>query len=269
MTEVLDFARPIRFELAEADLNDVCRASAAAAWAGAHPTASRSTSTPRMPPIVTDAERLRTALVNILTNARHAVHAVPRAAARAPTARCVGDASTRTAVRLQTRVRATAGRSIVIQDRGIGITPEDMAHIFDPYFTTRRAGTASACRSPRTSSKGSAAAIASRAARGDGTEIRIDLPHARPRTRGMTSARGTILLADDEEKILKRLGRALRDEGHEVVEATTHPRGAATPRRTPLRPARRGQRDAGHDRARADSRAVADDAAGRTAADRA
>jgi DNA-binding NtrC family response regulator len=37
----------------------------------------------------------------------------------------------------------------------------------------------------------------------------------------MTSPHGTILLADDEEKILKRLGRALRDEGYEVVEATT------------------------------------------------
>jgi DNA-binding NtrC family response regulator len=36
----------------------------------------------------------------------------------------------------------------------------------------------------------------------------------------MTPARGSILLADDEEKILKRLGRALRDEGHEVVEVT-------------------------------------------------
>jgi DNA-binding NtrC family response regulator len=33
--------------------------------------------------------------------------------------------------------------------------------------------------------------------------------------------RGTILLADDEEKILKRLGRALRDEGHDVVEASS------------------------------------------------
>src|SRR5712691_3927558 len=31
--------------------------------------------------------------------------------------------------------------------------------------------------------------------------------------------RGSILLADDEDKILKRLGRALRDEGHEVFEA--------------------------------------------------
>ena len=37
----------------------------------------------------------------------------------------------------------------------------------------------------------------------------------------MSSNRGAILLADDEEKILKRLGRALRDEGHEVVEASS------------------------------------------------
>src|SRR6476661_10490433 len=37
--------------------------------------------------------------------------------------------------------------------------------------------------------------------------------------------RGSILLVDDEEKILKALGRALRDAGHEVVE-TTRARGA-------------------------------------------
>jgi DNA-binding NtrC family response regulator len=37
--------------------------------------------------------------------------------------------------------------------------------------------------------------------------------------------RGSILLVDDEEKILKSLGRALRDAGHEVTE-TTSPRHA-------------------------------------------
>jgi DNA-binding NtrC family response regulator len=36
----------------------------------------------------------------------------------------------------------------------------------------------------------------------------------------MTLHRGSILLVDDEEKILKTIGRALRDAGHEVVEAT-------------------------------------------------
>jgi DNA-binding NtrC family response regulator len=35
------------------------------------------------------------------------------------------------------------------------------------------------------------------------------------------ASRGWILLADDEEKILKRLGRALRDEGHDVIEASS------------------------------------------------
>jgi DNA-binding NtrC family response regulator len=37
--------------------------------------------------------------------------------------------------------------------------------------------------------------------------------------------RGSILLVDDEEKILKALSRALRDSGHEVIE-TTSPRDA-------------------------------------------
>ena len=36
----------------------------------------------------------------------------------------------------------------------------------------------------------------------------------------MANHRGSILLVDDEEKILKALGRALRDAGHEVLEAT-------------------------------------------------
>ena len=37
----------------------------------------------------------------------------------------------------------------------------------------------------------------------------------------MNPVRGAILLVDDEEKILKRLGRALRDEGHDVAEAAS------------------------------------------------
>ena len=41
----------------------------------------------------------------------------------------------------------------------------------------------------------------------------------------MNGHRGSILLVDDEEKILKALGRALRAAGHEVVE-TTNPRQA-------------------------------------------
>src|SRR5258708_35299727 len=37
----------------------------------------------------------------------------------------------------------------------------------------------------------------------------------------MPTRRGSILLVDDEEKILKVLGRALREAGHEVVDTTS------------------------------------------------
>ncbi|HEY2905100.1 MAG TPA: response regulator, partial [Vicinamibacterales bacterium] len=37
----------------------------------------------------------------------------------------------------------------------------------------------------------------------------------------MATHRGSILLVDDEEKILKALGRALREAGHEVVDTTS------------------------------------------------
>ena len=40
--------------------------------------------------------------------------------------------------------------------------------------------------------------------------MRIDLPLRPAGSAGMTAVRGSILLVDDEEKILKRLGRALR-----------------------------------------------------------
>jgi len=35
------------------------------------------------------------------------------------------------------------------------------------------------------------------------------------------AANGTVLIADDEERILRGLGRALREDGHEVLEATS------------------------------------------------
>ena len=173
VTEVLDFARPIRFELAEADLNQICRASAEAAWTGDPSPAVAFDLDPAMPWVVTDAERLRTALVNILTNARHAV----LAGARADTGtdgRTTVVAMDEPGVRVHTR--AANGRVVIaIQDRGTGITPEDMAHIFDPYFTTRSAGTGLGLPIAKNIVEGFGGTVAVSSRRG-GTEVRIDLP---------------------------------------------------------------------------------------------
>ena len=174
VTDVLDFARPIRFDLAEADLNQICRASAEAAWTGDPGPAVTFDLDPAMPPVVTDAERLRTALVNVLANARHAV--LPVAHADTGTH---GRAIVSTVPEPDVRVRSSTsdGRvTIAIQDRGIGIAPEDMAHIFDPFFTTRRAGTGLGLPIAKNIIDGLGGTLSVSSRRGGGTEIRIDLP---------------------------------------------------------------------------------------------
>jgi len=174
VTEVLDFAKPIRFDLAETDLNQVCRASAEAAWTG-DTSAVVFDFDLGVPPIVTDAERLRTALVNVLANARHAVIAAGRPKSGGTTV----VTADRPAVLVQTR--AGGGRvTIVIRDAGIGISPEDMAHIFDPYFTTRRAGTGLGLPISKNIIEGLGGTLAVSSRPGEGTEIRVDLPQQSP-----------------------------------------------------------------------------------------
>ncbi len=73
VTDVLDVARPIHVEPAPTDMNAVCRDAAAAAQAAGAQADVRLDLAPKLPTIVTDGERLRTVLVNLLTNAQHAV----------------------------------------------------------------------------------------------------------------------------------------------------------------------------------------------------
>lgn len=175
VTEVLDFARPIRFDLADADVNDICRASAAAAWAGASGTEPRLDLDDSIPPLTTDAERLRTALVNLLGNARHAVEAV--ALARTGTEGSGSGPGPEAGVTVRTR-RQGPHVTISIIDRGIGIAPEDMAHIFDPYFTTRRTGTGLGLPISRNIIEGLGGTLSATSRPGEGTEMRIVLPLA-------------------------------------------------------------------------------------------
>lgn len=176
VTEVLDFARPIRFEVAEADVNQICRGSVEAAWAGDAAPGVALDLDPAMPLVATDAERLRTALVNMLTNARHAVGAIARADTGTDGRAAVAVAD-EPAVRLATR--ALDGRIVIaIQDRGVGIAAEDMPHIFDPFFTTRRAGTGLGLPIAKNIIEGLGGTLHVSSRPGAGTEVRIDLPRS-------------------------------------------------------------------------------------------
>jgi signal transduction histidine kinase/uncharacterized membrane-anchored protein YhcB (DUF1043 family) len=170
VTEVLDFAKPIKFDFAPTDVNSVCEAAARAARADAGGPAIQLKLDPSLPPANADSERLRLTLVNILTNARTAVAAKE------------GASSLRDAISLTTSALETGRLLIEIRDRGAGITVEDLGRVFDPFFTTRRTGTGLGLAISRNIIEGMGGTIAIQSRSGAGTDVRIELPVAQSLT---------------------------------------------------------------------------------------
>jgi two-component system sensor histidine kinase HydH len=158
VTEVLDFARPIKFDLAAADLNAVVTDAVRASGAGEGAAAIRLELDPAIPAITTDAERLRQALLNVLGNAAQAV------------------AGREADIRVLTTRLDSRRVVVVVTDNGGGIAPEDMPRLFDPYFTTRRTGTGIGLAISRNIVEGLGGRITVSSAHERGTEVRIELP---------------------------------------------------------------------------------------------
>ncbi|MCU1386396.1 MAG: zraS 1 [Acidobacteria bacterium] len=169
VNEVLDFARPIRFELSAVNINALCRDSAAAALASGAGAAIAFDLDPALGAVTTDPERLRIALVNLLVNGRHAMNghgAQPDAAA----------------VTLKTAARADRVQ-IVVADRGAGIASTDLAQIFDPYFTTKRGGTGLGLPIAKNIVEGLGGTIGVSSTPGAGTEFVMEFPIVSPEPR--------------------------------------------------------------------------------------
>lgn len=188
VTAVLDFARPVRVELAAADLNAICTASAHAAAAGDSEVVIALDLEPSIPTVITDAEQLRTVLVNVLTNARAAVQSAtaasgpgladpPRRPGLASDHAGPADTTITAAITLRTRLAPDAARVVMeVDDTGSGIAEADMPHIFDPYFTTRRAGTGLGLPIAKNIVEGLGGTITATSRVDAGTCIRIEIP---------------------------------------------------------------------------------------------
>ena len=87
------------------------------------------------------------------------------------------------AVVVRTRVADDDQITVAIRDRGMGIGREDLARIFDPYFTTRRAGTGLGLPISKNIIEGLGGRLVVDSERGVGTEVRIHLPLIPPEAR--------------------------------------------------------------------------------------
>ncbi len=167
VTDVLDFAKPIRVEIAPADLVAICRMAARAVDVGAGEVDVRVETTVDAAPIHTDAERLRAVLVNLLTNAQVAVrdHEKNDKADGVVTAPIV------------LRISSTAASwCLDVIDGGIGIAPGDLGRVFEPFFTTRHTGSGLGLAISRNIVESLGGTIVVRSELGAGTTVHLDLP---------------------------------------------------------------------------------------------
>jgi signal transduction histidine kinase len=164
--DVLDFARPLKVEPAPVDLAALVAEATRAAFDGSPGPAPRLVLEPSAGSVVTDGERLRGVLVNLLQNARESVAASGRVG---PDAVEVG-------------VRRVAGDRVVlwVQDRGPGVAAADLPHVFEPYFTTKRTGSGLGLAIARKVVEALGGSIRMESREGEGTRVEVELPEAAP-----------------------------------------------------------------------------------------
>jgi two-component system nitrogen regulation sensor histidine kinase NtrY len=142
-------------------VNAVCRSAAAAVFVEDRDGSIALRLDEGLTPLVTDAERLRTALVNILANARDAVAATE--GKRPP------------GIELETAGNGEGSVSITVRDRGVGIAPEDLPRIFEPYFTGKRTGTGLGLAITKNIVESLGGTVTARSEISQGSEFRVEL----------------------------------------------------------------------------------------------
>lgn len=164
--DVLDFARPLRLERGPVDVPALARDAARAALEGSDGLRARFALEPSAGTVVTDGERLRGVLVNLIANARESL---------------VGASSSGgEEVEVGARGLGRGGVLLWVADRGPGIPAADLPHVYEPYFTTKRTGTGLGLAISRKVVEALGGAIRIESREGEGTRVEIELPAEAP-----------------------------------------------------------------------------------------
>jgi PAS domain S-box-containing protein len=114
---------------------------------------------------------------------------------------------------------------LTVRDEGVGIPPEDLPRIFDPYFTTRGPGSGLGLAAAHSIIHRHGGGIRAESKPGRGATFILELPASEtPGAAGpgveaapAAPAGGRILVMDDEALVRVMLGDMLRHFGYEVV----------------------------------------------------
>jgi two-component system sensor histidine kinase HydH len=123
ISELLEFARPIKLELKKIRIFELVDKALRLIKYEADPAGIKISSSvePNLPEVEVDKDRLTQVLLNVFINA---IQAMPSGGTLTVNVRTMADS-------LQ----------FEISDTGGGISPQDQANIFNPYFTTKKSGT--------------------------------------------------------------------------------------------------------------------------------
>jgi PAS domain S-box-containing protein len=168
-----------------------------------------------------NATQLRQAVMNLVINAGEALGDSAGTITIAGTYRTAGLPSEPGAQR-----KCVA---LEISDTGIGMTEEMQKRIFDPLFSTKGAGRGLGLAAIQAIVRSHEGTIEVASVPGKGTRFQILLPSdagaaarvfaAEPAVAKLPSARGSVLIVEDEETLRISVSRMLRKQGFSVLEA--------------------------------------------------
>ena len=176
-------------------------------------------------PVTADPIQLHQVLLNLCINARDAMPAGGRLTLEAENLTVAADGPAQAVTASRQRVVA-----IMVTDTGEGILPENLARIFDPFFSTKGVGkgTGLGLSTVHGIVKSHGGTVAVESEPGRGSRFRVTLPASEaapvllnvaveiPRRSG---SRPVVMVIDDEASVLEMSARVLEKEGCEVVAA--------------------------------------------------
>ncbi len=162
-----------------------------AVFRGSHPRITWETRFEKeIPPILMDADALHRAFVNLMNNAAEAIEDMPQSDRKFPPHRV------RITIRKEPALKCVR---ILVADTGPGLTPEEHAHLFEPYFSRKKGGTGlglAIVKSIITDHRGSIHAAASE----EGTTMTVDIPQYTPSLTASRLAQNQVQAKSEKEQ---------------------------------------------------------------------